>query len=282
MPALRLGVIGHVEHITLGLVSAIPTAGEITHLTAPQIFAGGGGGVAFFQLARSAAELHLFTALGDDEGARVVEQAIAGTRATLHVARRAAPQTRDVVMVDPTGERTIVVVGEPLHPRADDPLRWELLAELDAVYFTAQDPALLVLARRAHTLVVSARRKACIAAARVAIDVIVGSSLDRREATTLIDHAPAPGAVVMTAGAAGGTVERRAGIARFATPHVAAAQGSYGAGDSFAAALTYYLATGLDPVQAATRAAPHGAAVAASTAPLTAQLPLPHAAAPAA
>ena len=30
--------------------------------------------------------------------------------------RRARPHTRDVVMVTPDGERTIVVVGEPLHP----------------------------------------------------------------------------------------------------------------------------------------------------------------------
>jgi ribokinase len=51
--------------------------------------------------------------------------------------------------------------------------------------------------------------------------------------------------------------------------------GAYGAGDSFAAALTYYLAAGLDAAAAAERASHHGAAVVASLDPLTAQLALP-------
>src|SRR5262245_19956215 len=141
---LRLGVIGHVEHITLGRVAAIPAAGDITHLNEPRIRAGGGGGLAFFQLARSTAELHLFTALGDDEAAHFVEQAVCSTGAAIHAARRAAPHTRAVVMIGPDGERTILVIGEPLHPLASDPLPWDLLDTLDAVYFTAQDPQLLV------------------------------------------------------------------------------------------------------------------------------------------
>ena len=79
----------------------------------------------------------------------------------------------------------------------------------------------------------------------------------------------------MTEGAHGGTVETAAGITRFAAPRVSATGGSYGAGDSFAAALTYYLAAGLDPHAAAERAAHHGAAVVAGFDPLTSQLPLP-------
>jgi ribokinase len=51
--------------------------------------------------------------------------------------------------------------------------------------------------------------------------------------------------------------------------------GAYGAGDSFAAALTYYLAAGLDALAAAERASHHGAAVVASLDPLAAQLALP-------
>jgi ribokinase len=64
-------------------------------------------------------------------------------------------------------------------------------------------------------------------------------------------------------------------VTRFAAPSVAAPHGSYGAGDSFAAALTYYLAAGLDAHAAAERAAHHGAAVVASLDPLAAQLALP-------
>src|SRR5262245_33406260 len=175
---LRIGVIGHVEHITLGRVAALPRAGDIVHVQEPRVLAGGGGGIAFFQLARSAAELHLFTALGDDDGAAFVERAIAATRASIHAARRAEPHTRDVVMIGPDGERTILVIGEPLHPRADDPLPWELLGGLDAVYFTAQDPALLARARAARVLVVAARRRECLAAAGVRADAVVGSRVD--------------------------------------------------------------------------------------------------------
>lgn len=277
MPAsLRLGVIGHVEHITLGQVAAVPRAGEIAHLAGVRVLAGGGGGIAFFQLARSDAEVHLFTALGDDDGAREVERAVAATGAALHAARRAAPHTRDVVMIGPDGDRTIVVIGEPLHPRADDPLPWALLDGLDAVYFTAQDPALLARARGARVLVASARRRAAIDGAGVPIDVVVGSRVDPREASARGDYAFPPAALVMTDGPRGGSVETAAGVARFASPPVGDARGTYGAGDSFAGALTYYLGAGLDPVAACARAAHHGAAVVRGIDPLAAQLPLPH------
>ena len=53
--ALRIGVIGHVEHITLGRIAALPRAGDIVHVEAPRVLAGGGGGIAFFQLARGPA-----------------------------------------------------------------------------------------------------------------------------------------------------------------------------------------------------------------------------------
>jgi ribokinase len=79
----------------------------------------------------------------------------------------------------------------------------------------------------------------------------------------------------MTEGAQGGTVETAGGVARFASPRTDVIGGTYGAGDSFAGALTYYLAAGLDPVEAAARAAHHGAAVVGSLDPLAAQLPLP-------
>jgi ribokinase len=272
---LRLGVIGHVEHITLGRVAAVPSAGDITHLTEPRALAGGGGGIAFFQLARSPAELHLFTALGDDDAARFVEQAVTSTGAAIHAARRATPHTRAVVMIGPNGERTILVIGQPLHPLASDPLPWDILDGLDAVYFTAQDPALLTRSRRARVLVATARRRDCIAAAGIAPDVIVGSRVDPRERGTRASYPLPPTALVMTEGSHGGTVETAEGVTRFAAPSVAAIRGSYGAGDSFAAALTYHLAAGLDAHAAAERAAHHGAAVVASLDPLPAQLALP-------
>src|SRR5262249_41639250 len=69
---VRIAVSGHVEHVILGRVPAVPAAGGIAHLEAPVWLAGGGGGLAFAQLARSTADLHFFTAIGDDEaGAQV-------------------------------------------------------------------------------------------------------------------------------------------------------------------------------------------------------------------
>jgi ribokinase len=76
----------------------------------------------------------------------------------------------------------------------------------------------------------------------------------------------------MTEGAAGGWVETDAGRERFSAPQVdRIAGGAYGAGDSFAAALTYFLAGGAAPHEAARLAAPFGAAVLAALNPLDAQ-----------
>ncbi|HET7785924.1 MAG TPA: PfkB family carbohydrate kinase [Myxococcales bacterium] len=271
---MRVAVIGHVEHVTLGRVPAVPRAGEIAHLDAPRFFPGGGGGVAFFQLARSGAEVVLFTALGNDEGARQVEERLARTRAPVHAARRDAPHTRDVVMITPDGERTIVVVGEPLHPERADALPWESLAECDAAYFTAQDPAAIVAARAARVLLVTARRRPALLRSGVRPDVVVGSAVDPREACTLADFPPEqrPAALVLTEGAAGGVVHTAAGVQRFAAPAAAGrAGGAYGAGDSFAGALTYFVASRVPVIEACVRAGRFGAAVLGSLDPLEAQ-----------
>jgi ribokinase len=272
---LRLAVIGHVEHVTLGRVPVVPGPGEIAHLEGPRWFPGGGGGVALAQLARSDAEVHLFTALGDDEAAREVAAELDRSGATVHAARRSEPHTRDVVMITPDGERTIVVVGEPLHPRADDPLPWSLLAGCDAAYFTAQDPAAIRAARASRLLVVTARRRPALARAGVRADVVVGSAVDAREASTLADYPVPPGALVLTEGEAGGRVETAEGVARFPAPPPVRGGGAYGAGDSFAGALVYYLALGLPLLAACARAGEHGAAVLRGLDPREHQLPLP-------
>lgn len=272
---LRIGVIGHVEHITIGRVDSIPGPGDIAHLRGPRIIPGGGGGIAFYQLVKSPAEIHLFTAVGDDDAGAFVAAALAESGAVIHAARRAEAHTRDVVMIGPGGDRTIVVVGEPLHPVATDPLPWELFGELDAVYFTAQDPELLRRARAARVLVATARRRPAILESGVRLDAVVGSRADPRETGERADYPGPPGACVMTEGARGGSVETAAGIARFAAPaQNDVSGGAYGAGDSFAGALTYHLAAGLEPLEAATLAAPHGAAVLSDIDPLEAQRPL--------
>ncbi len=272
---MRIAVVGHVEHVTITRVAALPRAGEIAHLADPVVIAGGGGGIAFFQLTKSDAEIHLFTAIGLDEAGTHVHHEIASTGATIHAGLRQLPHTRDVVVITPEGERTIFVVGEPLHPRRDDRLSWGELASCDAAYFTGQDPDTLVEARRARLLVVTARRQAALAASGVTADVVVGSAHDPREASALSDYAVPPRAIVMTEGRDGGYIETAGGRERFAaSPAPSPVMGAYGAGDSFAGALTWYLARGLATAEACAQAARYGAAVLAGVNPLEHQLPL--------
>lgn len=272
---LTLALIGHVEHVTIGLAPALPVPGDIVHLQDPIWIPGGGGGIAFHQLVRSSAEVHLFTALGNDDAARDVERAITATGAHIHAAHRDEPHTRDLAIITPDGERTIFVVGAPLHPRRADDLPWDVLAKCDAVYFTGQDPETLVAARQARVLVVTARRIEALIASGVRADVVVGSTRDPREATTLADYAVRPHALVMTQGGAGGYVETAAGTTQWpASAGPDPIVGSYGSGDTFAAALTWYLARGHDPVEACKRAAKHGAAVLRGVNPLDWQLEL--------
>src|SRR5438132_3258396 len=136
-------------------------------------------------------------------------------------------------MITPDGERASVVVGAPLHPARADPLPWEELASCDAAYFTAEDPAAIAAARAARVLVITARRRPALLRSGVRADVVVGSAVDPREATTLADF-PAqqrPSAVVLTEGSAGGAVHTDAGIRRFPAPaRRPEGGGAYGAG----------------------------------------------------
>jgi ribokinase len=233
--------------------------------------------VAFFQLTRSPAEVLLYTAVGDDDAGAQVRERVSRTGARVLAARRPQAHTRDVVMITPDGERTIVVVGEPLHPERSDPLPWDALGSCDAAYFTAQDPAALAAARAARMLVVTARRRTALLRSGVRPDVVVGSAVDPREACSLDDFPPAqrPEALVLTEGAAGGAVYTAGASERFpAPPRRAEGGGAYGAGDSFAGALTYFLAAGVPVREACERAGPYGAAVLGALDPLEAQLAL--------
>jgi ribokinase len=270
-----MAVIGHVEHVTIARVAALPVGGEILHLDAPEVIAGGGGGIAFGQLAKSSAEVHLFTALGNDDAARDVERQIVAAGARIHAARRGEPHTRDLVLLTPDGQRTIFVVGEPLHPWRGDDLPWGVLSSCDAAYFTGQDPETIVAARAARLLVVTARRREALVRSGVRADVVVGSAHDSREVSTLADYPVPPGALVMTEHERGGYIETAAGTTSFeAAPSPERIVGSYGAGDTFAGAVTWYLARGLQIGDACAKAAVHATAVLGDVNPLRAQVSL--------
>ncbi|WP_104979020.1 PfkB family carbohydrate kinase [Sorangium cellulosum] len=264
MTAPRIAVVGHVEHVTLGRIEGLLRPGDILHLRETRFLAGGGGGLAFAQLCRSDAEIHLFTAIGRDEAARAVEARlrVAPGRVHVHAAVRAVDHPRVVIVVDPEGRRTIFVTESPLQPAATDPLPWSILAGCDAVYFTGADPESLRLARAARRLVVTARRSAVLRAAAVAPDVILGSVADPRENAALDTYDPCPGALVLTDGPRPVRVFRRGGTELIdAPPAPDRVVGDYGAGDSFAGALTFFLAHGLSVEEGCRRAGAHGAAV---------------------
>lgn len=274
MPAPRIAVIGHVEHVTLGRFDGVIEPGAVVHLMDARFTPAGGGGIAFAQLCRSDAEVHLFTAVGSDEAGRAVESRIRahGDRVHVHAAVRDEAHPRVVVVVDRDGHRTIFVTAEPLHPRATDPLPWSLLSECDAAYFTGTDPGSLRLARAARLLIVTARRQGALKAAAIAPDLIVGSVADPRENRALAAYDPPPGALVLTDGPRAIRISRGREVTLVdAPPAPERVVGDYGAGDSFAAALTFFLGSGLSIDEACRRAGPYGAAVLRGLDPLDVQ-----------
>jgi len=231
---LRLGVIGHVEWVIHTDAPFIPLPGEIVHLEHPLEQPAGGGAVTAAALARKGAEVSFFTALGQDTVTRPALEAL-GVRVL--AAARPVPQTRALVMRDPDGERTIAVVGDNLHPTADDPLPWEELASLDGVFFTGMDPRTLQLARAAPVLVVTARRFESLVRSGVRVDALVGSARDRGEQFDLTRLREQPDHVVVTDGMRGGTGYE-------AVPPPGPVVDAYGAGDTFVAGVLFGLARG--------------------------------------
>jgi ribokinase len=123
--------------------------------------------------------------------------------------------------------------------------------------------------------VVTARRAEALARSRVQADVVVGSSGDTREAGKRDEFTVPPRAVVMTEGELGGSIETPEGLVRFPAPRRRKpVVGAYGAGDTFAGALTWFLACGVPLADACARAAEHGAAVLSCLDPLECQKPL--------
>jgi ribokinase len=235
---------------------------------------GGGGAVAAVQLCRLAGAGTLYTALGDDEVGHRSKGELERLGLRVEAVFRPEPQRRGFVHVDSAGERTITVIGERLGPRADDPLPWHELADVDAVYFTAGDAGAVREARRAGTLVATARGLDVLAAAAVELDALVASSRDRGERYEPGDLDPPPRNVFRTAGSAGGEYETAAGErGRWeATPPPGPVSDFYGCGDSFAAGLTYGLGAGLPIGEAVEVGARCGAACATGRGPYEVQL----------
>ena len=268
---MRVAVVGHVEWVQFARVEEVPSAGEIVHASETWGQAAGGGAVAALQLARLAGEAALFTALGRDElGIRArAELESGGVR--VHTANHLEPQRRAFTHVDEAGERTITVLGEKLRPRGDDDtLPWHELAECDAVYFVSGDVEALLRARRTRLLVATARELPTLRRGAVPLDALVGSGEDDGERYRQGDLDPAPELIVSTAGPLGGWTQP--GGPFRAAPLPGRVSDTYGAGDSFAAGLTYGLAKGLEREEALELASRCGAAVLTGRGPYEGQL----------
>lgn len=270
---VRGAVVGHVEWVTFVRVERLPATGDIVHAGDWWEEPGGGGAGAAVQMAKLCGGCDFFTALGDDElGHRAVE-ILESHGVTMHASFHPKATRRAITHLDPRGERTITVLGERLEPRGLDALPWEELARADAVYVTAADVSALQAARKGRALVATSRVLPVLRSALVQLDALVGSAKDPSEAYMPGDLDPPPRLVVRTEGSAGGTLEpvgqpaQRYSASALPGPVV----DSYGAGDSFAAGLTYALGAGLRPVDAVALAARCGAAAVTGRGPYEGQ-----------
>ncbi|MDQ2761713.1 MAG: PfkB family carbohydrate kinase [Actinomycetota bacterium] len=255
-------------------VARVPASGEIVHARGGFAEPAGGGGVAAVALARLAGRATLYTALGDDALGHRCADELERRGVRVEAVWREKPQRRAVTFLDDAGERTITVIGERVAPAASDALRWEELGACDAVFATAGDAEALRAARCARVLVATPRIGPSLIESAVELDALVHSTTDAGERYAPGDLHPPPRLVVGTAGAAGGTYTNAEGVsgAWQATELPGAVADAYGAGDSFAAGLTFGLAAGLSVDDAVELAARCGAACVSGTGPYGAQL----------
>ncbi|MDX6511903.1 MAG: ribokinase [Gaiellaceae bacterium] len=263
---MRIAVVGHVEWVEFARVERVPAPGDIVHALETWQEPAGGGAVAAVQLANLGAETTLFTAFGGDELGERSREELTRHGVRVEAPALAEPTRRAFTFVDDEGERTITVLGDKLPPRG--PL--EGLGGFEAVYFVSGDVAALRSAREAPLLVAAARDLPTLRAARVEVDVLIGSGTDPAERYVPGDLDPAPPLVVRTAGATGGTLEP--GGPYLAVEPQGTIADSYGCGDCFAAAFTFAIARGDSPQAAAQLGARCGAAVLTGAGPYAGQL----------
>lgn len=272
---VRVAVVGHIEWIEFLNVPHLPTAGEVLNATDSWAEAGGGGAVAAATIAElTGGDAPFLTALGADDLGQRARARLTGLGVELHVAERATPTRRAITFIDAQGERTITTAGARLQPSGGDPLPWDRLAEMDAVYFTAGDREALAAARRARVLVASPRAGEALAAA-IELDALVLSAHDTVERALADRHPDVARLVVATEGADGGSYRARDGsTGRWAAAeHHGPIVDAYGCGDSFAAGLTVALGAGEELGAALAFAARCGAARLSGRGPYAGELP---------
>jgi ribokinase len=271
---VRAAVVGHVEWLEFVPVEAVPRPGEIVHADESWEQAAGGGSVAAVQLSKLADSVDFFTALGNDEYGERARTELTARGITVHASAIDGPQRSGFVYLDDGGERTITTIGRKLHPRGhDDTLPWHELARCDCVYLCAGDADAVLHARRARVLVATARELATLRQASVELDALVSSGKDEAERYQTGQIDPEPRLVVTTSGALGGWAQP--GGPYSAAPVPPNLADAYGAGDCFAAGLSFALAAGLEGLEALDFASRCGAGALAGPGVHAEVVPLP-------
>jgi ribokinase len=261
---VRCAVVGHVEWVEFARVPSWPEAGAIVHATDVWSEPAGGGAVVARQLALLAGRCELFTAFGPDEAGRSATRRLAELGIDTHVQfPKGATTRRAWTHIDGDGERTITVLGEKLLPHGSLPLDG-----YDLVFFVSGDAEALRSARRARFVAATLREQPLLHEAGVPIDLLAGSANDPREH---YDGSLDARLVVLTDGPNGGTAN---GEGFEAVEPPGPIVDTYGAGDSFGAALAFALVRGDALPDALKLAARAGAAVLTGRGPYSAQLAL--------
>jgi ribokinase len=255
---MRVAVVGHVEWVTFLPVDRPPRPGAILHASGSWDEPAGGGGVAAAELARLAGACVLHTALGSDPVGQGIPAALASYGVEVRGPSRPESHRRAWTLLDPNGERTIVVAGPA---QAAEALQPTAFREVDAVYFCKGDAASLHAARAARVLVATARVLPVVRASGVCLDALVLSANDPGEAYAHGDLDVDPRLVARTDGANGGEwrdATGRTGRWSAVVPEPPV-RDAYGCGDRFAAGLAWGLAAGLGVDGALAVAASSGA-----------------------
>jgi ribokinase len=261
---VRCAVIGHAEWVEFARVPAMPGPGEIVHANEVWEEPGGGGPVVASQLAKAAGGCDFFTALGDDELGHALADSLRQLDIDVHVQWTASSTTRRAwVHIGRDGERTITVLGDKLLPDAPAGI-----GSYDLVFFVSGTIGALGAARGARFLAATLRELPTLQAAGVPLDLLVGSAADPDER---YEGSLEARTVVRTEGRAGGTAN---GVRYDAVELPGPVSDTYGAGDSFGAALAFALARGDALPRALELAARAGAAVLTGRGPYAGQIAL--------
>lgn len=256
---MRVAVLGHVEWVRFVRVDGPPGPGAILHGAPGWDEPAGGGGVAAAELARLAGSCALHTALGDDANGRSVRESLGRHGVIVVGPTRSGPHRRGVALLQPDGERTIVVEGDAQAARGAD-LPPDAFHGVDGVYVCKGDAGAVQRARDARIVVATARMLPVLREAGIRIDALVHSGRDPGEAYVDGDLPVPPVLVARTDGARGGTWRTAEASGTWdAAPLPGPARDAYGAGDCFAAGLTFALASGMAPDRAVRFAATRGA-----------------------